>query len=77
MPFGLRKVGPHSVSIGAQTPPGWPPDDRAVQGIVPKRPGQEILRRLKITMAEGPNPVVTSKQNSSDPPGSTRKPVAG
>jgi hypothetical protein len=53
------------VAIGAQTPPGWPPDDRAVQGIVPERPGQEILRRVEITVAEGPDPVLTSKQNSS------------
>jgi hypothetical protein len=63
--FGLWKVGPHSVEVGAQTPPGWPPDDRAVQGIVPERPGQESLRRGKITVAEGPDPLLTSKQNSS------------
>jgi hypothetical protein len=76
VPFCLRKMGPHSVEVGAQTPPGRPPDDRAVQGVVPKGPGQETLRRGKVTVAEGPNPLLTSKQNSSDQPGFLPKPVA-
>ena len=76
MPFGLRKVGPHSVEVGAQTPPGWPSDDGAVQGIVPERPGQEALRRGKIPVAEGPDPLLTSKQNPSGQPGSPPNPVA-